>query len=209
MKDIKLSVVNAKNNSIKKTLRKWVNKAMEDPDVWQSGVDWYEEAQKFVEFVSKQYKIDSYIVACVLAILSPNNKWDRNKVDCIALIHAYIQGGAIAAMLVKVCTYSANKIKAIKVLDGMIELSTKSPKTHSFAMNVGLNSPEHITIDKWHIRACICSPKDGIVDVVESCTAAQYRRIEALTSEIAKEYHLKGYQVQAIIWVMIKKTWKR
>jgi len=76
-------------------------------------------------------------------------------------------------------------------------------------MNVGLNSPEHITVDKWHLRACVSKPSEGVVDAVESCTSAQYRRIEALTSKVAKEFGLKGYEAQAIIWVMIKKVWNR
>jgi hypothetical protein len=48
-----------------------------------------------------------------------------------------------------------------------------------------------------------------VFDAVESCTIAQYRRIEMLTSSVAQEYSLKGYEVQAIIWVMIKKIWNR
>jgi len=37
-------------------------------------------------------------------------------------------------------------------------------------MNVGRLSPEHITIDKWHIRACLCGVEEGKVDCSESIT---------------------------------------
>jgi len=76
-------------------------------------------------------------------------------------------------------------------------------------MNVGLNSAEHITIDKWHLRACLFGPEDGIKDCVESCTNVQYRRVEKITAKLAQEYNIKGFELQAIIWVTIKDAWNR
>ena len=76
-------------------------------------------------------------------------------------------------------------------------------------MNVGLLSPDHITIDKWHIRACLTQPKHGIVDTVETVTDKQYRRVEAITAQLAKSCGLKGYEFQAILWVAIKQKWNR
>ena len=58
-----------------------------------------------------------------------------------------------------------------------------------------------------HIRACLVKPKDGITETVETVTAKQYRRIEAITAQIAKESDLKGYELQAIVWVSIKESW--
>lgn len=40
-------------------------------------------------------------------------------------------------------------------------------------------------------------------------TTLQYRRIEKITSKIAKDNGLKGYELQAIIWVTIKNAWNR
>ena len=206
---MKRSVVSVGDLYIVNRLRKWLEQGIEDYLVFLQGKEWYKEAQEFVKYISDKYAVDAYVVACVVAILSPNNKWERNKIDAEALIKAFVESGAEGALLVKVCTYNPNKVKAVKVLCGEIELSTKSPKTHSFAMNVGLNSPEHITVDKWHLRACVSKPSEGVVDAVESCTATQYRRIEALTSKVAKEFGLKGYEAQAIIWVKIKKVRNR
>tara|TARA_R110000744_G_scaffold23967_2_gene60513 strand:+ start:239 stop:853 length:615 start_codon:yes stop_codon:yes gene_type:complete len=204
---MKLSVTKSDDLTIKNNLRMWIGEAMENPNLWNSGIDWYSEAQSFCENVSQDYFMSAYDVAVITAILSPNNKWERNKIDAITVIKAHKIG--LTSDKVKVCTYNANKIKAFDYLNGLVDLVRKSPKTHSFAMNVGLLSAEHITIDKWHLRACVCTPTDGVVDAVESCTMAQYRRIEMLTSSVAQEYHLKGYEIQAIIWVMIKKTWNR
>ena len=203
----KRSVAHLSDVQIKNRLKAWVHEAMEHRDVWNAGMEWYREAQDFVFATSLDYGFKRYEVACIVAILSPNNKWERNKLDTITVLKAYRAG--LGADQVKVCTYNANKQKAFDFLAGNVDLSYKSPKTHSFAMNVGLQSPEHITVDKWHLRACVGNPHEGIYQAVESCTAAQYRRIEHLTAEVAGHFNLKGYQAQAIIWVMIKKIWNR
>jgi len=44
---------------------------------------------------------------------------------------------------------------------------------------------------------------------VESVTIKQYRRIEQLTSMVAQEFDLKGYEFQAIVWITIKEAWGR
>ena len=204
---MKRTVTKISDREIKDNLRAWINEAINHEDVWNAGMDWYKEAQEFCEKTSCDYFMDSYDVAVVTAILSPNNRWERNKVDTITTIKAWKLGWEPDR--IKVCTYNANKQKAFDYLNGKVDLVRKSPKTHSFAMNVGLLSPEHITIDKWHLRACVGIPEEGVFDAVESCTIAQYRRIEMLTSSIAQEYKVKGYELQAIIWVMIKKIWNR
>ena len=53
----------------------------------------------------------------MLAALSPNNKWERNCIDAEHLIQAYIHGDEDDARNVSVCTYSAMKEKAIKILN--------------------------------------------------------------------------------------------
>ena len=173
----------------------------------KAGKSWYKDAQSFCKDTAKEYNLDSYIVASVVSALSPNNKWDRNKYDALQVIKGFLANKKPNE--IKVCTYNANKEKAFKILREGKKISSQSPKTHAFAMNVGLLSRDHITVDKWHLRACVCIPNDGIIDAVESCTALQYRRIEAITAKLAKRYRLKGYQLQAIIWVAIKENWNR
>lgn len=178
----------------------------------KAGLDWYSEAQGFVHQTYDDFKdliphLTKYIVAGIVSALSPNNRWERNKVDTITVLKAIVAG--LPPDSVKVCTYNPNKLKAFEIAKGDIEITSKSPKTHSFAMNVGLLSPDHITIDKHHLRACVTRPKDGIVDCMESCTANEYRRIESVTAELAHKLGYKGYELQAIIWVTIKRVWNR
>lgn len=200
----KRSIKNIKDKDVINKLKDWYTSASSKNI--RKGMQWYQEAQEFCKYLNDKYGIDLYVCAAVVSCLSPNNKWERNKVDAEAVIVAFING--INPENIKVCTYNRNKLKAFRVLNGEM-IAESSPKTHAFAMNVGRLSSEHITIDKWHIRACLCGIDEGAVDCVESITAKQYRRIEQITSMVAKEFGLKGYELQAIIWVTIKQAWNR
>jgi len=202
---MKRSVTQLTDKEIYRYLHNWFADSTQQER--EDGVLWYKEAQMFTNYVSDTYGIDRYKVAGVISALSPNNKWERNKYDAVTVIKAYLAD--LSPDDVKVCTYNANKKKAFDILRGSTEITAKSPKTHSFAMNVGLMSPDHITIDKWHLRACVTFSKDGIVDCMESCTAVQYRRLEALTADVAHSLGYKGYELQAIIWLTIKRVWNR
>ena len=197
----------AKHNDreIIRNLQSWIDIATRKQ--MREGKAWYKEAQQFTRYLSKTHKVDRYIVAAVTSALSPNNKWERNKFDANSLIYAFMTGRSIDSF--KVCTYNANKRKAWAIMTDGAEIAAKSPKTHAFAMNIGRLSEKHVTIDKWHIRACLCKPSEDIVDTAESVTSAQYRRIEAITARLAEENKLKAYQLQAVIWVAIKQNWNR
>lgn len=187
------------------SLDRWLQHA--NVEQWKAGKAWYREAQTWCQETANDFGLDPYKVAGVLSALSPNNKWARNKEDAWNVCNANHYGEPQES--VKCCTYNANKRKAFAILADKVSLSEKSPKTHSFAMNVGLLSPDHITADKWHIRACLSRPEQGVTDTAESCTSAQYRRIEAVTVKLAHCHELKGYEAQAIIWVSIKDAWNR
>ena len=202
---MKRTIKETTDRKILNSLERWIESAT--PSQRYSGLHWYNEAQEWAKYLAETFGIDRYKSAAVISSLSPNNKWERNKVDAFNVCQAWKDGKT--ADDVKVCTYGANKRKAFAILDGDTEITAKSPKTHAFAANVGLLAADFVTVDKWHIRACLCSPKEGVKDSVESCTPAQYRRIEALTLKLARKYGLKGYEVQAVIWVSIKDNWGR
>jgi len=199
------TIKEATDRKILNCLERWLEKAT--PEQRYNGLRWYNEAQDWAKYLSETFGIDRYKTAGVISALSPNNKWERNKVDAFNVCQAWKDGKT--AESVTVSTYGANKRKAFAILNGDTEITAKSPKTHAFAANVGLLASDFVTVDIWHIRACLCSPKEGIKDSVESCTPAQYRRLEAITLKLARKYGLKGYELQAIIWVTIKEAWGR
>ena len=201
-----MGIVQLSNTKIKNSLIRWFDNATIDDML--NGVSWYDEPQKFAKETASNYCLDRYTVAGIISALSPNNKWERNKIDTIAVIEASMYGASPDS--VKVCTYNNNKLKAFRIMKGFDIITEQSPKTHSFAMNIGLLSPAHVTIDKWHLRACQCNPCDDPTNTLqETCSPLQYRRIERITAELAKKYGYTGYQFQAIIWCAIKRTWNR
>lgn len=201
----KLTITKTTDLKIRNSLIRWYESSTENQRL--RGINWYFDAQRFVRLTAEEFKLDSYKVACVVSALSPNNKWERNMQDAITVIKAHRD--KVSPKKVKVCTYDANKLKAFGILSGSVELKDVSPKTHSFAMNMALLSDTHVTIDKWHIRACLCHPSKGVTNCVESVTRAQYQRIEAITARIAQEYRVSAYQFQAIVWLTIKENWGR
>jgi len=81
------------------------------------GETWYPAAHKVAKQLAKTYGVHEAEAAGVIAALSPRNKWERNLQDAESLIAAYVAGGAEAAMLTKVCTFTGNKAKAVKILE--------------------------------------------------------------------------------------------
>ena len=192
-----------KDATILRNLRGWLSLAT--PDDIEAGLSWYRDAMEYAKYLSVEFNVSRKVAAGVISALSPNNKWERNKIDAFTVLQAVRDGQDPGS--VSVCTYGANKRKAFAIAMGNESILRKSPKTYAFAMNVGENSPDHVTVDKWHMRACLTSSRKW-VQVQESPTSMQYRRIERLTAQLARRRGFKGYELQAIIWVTIKNNWK-
>lgn len=199
---MKKSITKSENGTIKRNLRKWYRCATQDQKL--AGLRWYEDAQDHSKLIADTFDIDRYVSAQVISALSPNNKWNRNKIDAFNVVRCWKDGDDFES--VKVCTYSTNKQKAFDILNGKVSIEKTAPKTHSFGMNIGYLSPDHVTIDKWHIRACLCSPMEQS-KVVETLTEKHYKRVEKLTVELAREYNIKGYEFQAIVWIAVREGW--
>jgi len=52
---------------------------------YNEGLAWYSDAQKAAHDIAVKYDIAVYIVAAVIAALSPNNKWSRNVTNAATL----------------------------------------------------------------------------------------------------------------------------
>ena len=197
------TATDTKDAAITRNLRGWLDRATA-ADI-EAGKNWYREAMEYAAFLSVTFNVSRKVAAGVISALSPNNKWERNKIDAFTVLQAVRDG--LGPDSVRVCTYGANKRKAFAIATGDESILRKSPKTYAFAMNVGENSAEHVTVDKWHMRACLTSSRKRVT-VQESPTSIQYKRIERLTARLAKREGFKGYELQAIIWVTIKNNWE-
>ena len=81
----KLSVSNASDAQIKASLRAWIKGASNENK--QIGLEWYKDAQAFCNSLANEFDLPAYICASVVSMLSPNNKWERNKIDARAVIN--------------------------------------------------------------------------------------------------------------------------
>ena len=136
-----------KDATILRNLRGWLSLAT--PDDIEAGLSWYRDAMEYAKYLSVEFNVSRKVAAGVISALSPNNKWERNKIDAFTVLQAVRDGQDPGS--VSVCTYGANKRKAFAIAMGNESILRKSPKTYAFAMNVGENSPDHVTVDKWHM----------------------------------------------------------
>jgi hypothetical protein len=166
------------------------------------GLTWYQRANLAATRLADQYEIAIDTAAGVIAALSPRNKWDRNLIDAENLIATFVAAGADACEEVKVCTFGANKKKAVQILiwaaqGDIIKEFLSGPKLIEF-------------------YSCIIGEDDVCIDghaysiwFGDRVTLAKVPSIgKKLREEIKKDYlavakknNLKGYEVQAITWV--------
>ena len=104
--------------------------------------------------------------------------------------------------------YDANKLKAFAIAQGTREIEPKSRKTYSFARNVDALDRAHVTVDKWHMRACQTTSKQP-KEVRTQVTANQYDAVAEETCKVAREMGVDGHVLQAAVWVAIRNRWSR
>jgi hypothetical protein len=168
-----------------------------DSDI-KSGISWYGEANGFCQTMRAKYGIDERIVASVVSALSPRNKWATNLKDAENVIKAHKNNVRPEDM--KVSTFHSNKFKAFALLDGKLEITNDSRKTFAFVKNVGELDESRVTVDVWHLRACFGKTIETGVGKLA------YDQIEKLTIKKACEVGLKGFEYQAIIWLVAQKN---
>lgn len=161
------------------------------------GKKWYTDANEFCKGAYKLYdgKFSHQTIVGVLSALSPRNKWAQNKIDTIKVLDAVCEGKD--ATEIKVCTFHSNKFKAFEIAKGEQFITLDSRKTFSFVQNIAELNPNFVTIDVWHLRACFYKTKGSIGKIA-------YEQIEKLTIKQAEKLGLKGYEYQAILWLVIQ-----
>ena len=178
----------------------------------QDGITWYPAAKAIAAQLAERYEITETTAIGVIAALSPRNRWERNVQDADALIAAYVAGGAEQARLTKVCTFGANKEKAIRILaneQSTIEYVRRDdvlailsgPKLREFASCIA-GLPD-CCID-GHAFCIWAANRTGLADV-PAIGVKLRREIKADYQAAADELGLTPSACQAITWV----TWRR
>ena len=184
------------------------------------GEIWYKVANKSCGAIAKKTQMHSAIVVGVLSALSPNNKWERNIIDTENICMAYKSD--IPLDEVKVCTYNANKQKAIKILGildkGSMDLENdireilNGNKVKAFFKCIHNYETNKTTVCiDGHAKAIYIGEKFALSSNSSNVTNKQYRIISQAYIDATKEINESEgtsylpYQIQAITWV----AWRR
>ena len=171
------------------------------------GQAWYSTAEAIAQRLGIRYGIHEAEAAGVIAALSPRNKWKRNVQDAEALISAYVAVGAEQAMLTKVCTFTNNKKKAVRILsagvltDADVLEILSGPKLKEFYSCI--RGIADICID-GHAFCIWNGGRTGLADV-PAIGVKLRREIKADYAQAAEDLGLTAAALQAITWV----AWRR
>lgn len=176
---------------------------VEKPEQYQEGLQWYNVAHKFVLDLAQVYKLSIEQSAGIVAALSPQLSWARNKKITLQFC-AHMRQGNEETVLHLGAT-GPNARKAIRIWHGEKPLGVLGGmKVISFYHNLLLFS-SHVTIDRH--AACIAmfgdnGKKSGSValnDKLYVIIAEAYRKAADMIAETwGTEF--EAYTLQAIVW---------
>jgi membrane-bound lytic murein transglycosylase B len=176
-----------------------------DDDV-KAGIEWYARAKREANRISRKFKLPVSTVVGVMAALSPNNRWERNKVDAFNMCSAYAEGLGIDTF--KVSTYNSMKDKAWSILvdqltdDDDILIRLNGQKIRSFYSNImGL---DEVTVD-GHALNIARGYREGLTSDKTNIGVKMYRELQAAYVRAAARAGIKPHEMQAVTWTV----WKR
>ena len=169
------------------------------------GKSWYNDAQEYSRILSVKYNVSMPLVASVIAALSPRNRWERNKIDAENVISHVFNG----TTLQKVAVFNAMKNKALSLCKEMTHEERlkilNGIKIQSFYCNI-IGDESRVTIDTWIDLAY--SGEYKAVKERNALTLGRYRIIEKDIKKLAKQYNMKAYELQAIVWLQFQEQVK-
>lgn len=172
-----------------------------------NGMAWYARANELAIELCRQYPVSLYQAAGVIAALSPRNKWERNVADAENLIRVWsIDPESVDS--VKVCTFGANKAKAIAILTaqgadgGDVRSILSGPKLIEF-FNCIMAEGDDVCIDGhaysiWAGDRITLANVPAIGKKLRATIKADYRAA-------AQEAKITAAEMQAVTWC----AWRR
>ena len=173
----------------------------------QDGINWYPNARQIARGLAERHDITLPQAIGVIAALSPRNRWERNVQDADSLITAFQAGGAEQAQLTKVCTFGANKAKAIRILQDPyaqhdeVRVILSGPKLQEFYTCIADGTD--VCID-GHAFCIWAANRTGLKDV-PAIGVKLRREIKADYLSAAKELGITPSACQAITWVTYRR----
>jgi len=167
------------------------------------GLNWYVDAHNYASNLAALYDTTLDKVAGMIAALSPQNKWDTNKIGAANLLEAYQNGDDYWS--VKVSTFNDGKGKAINImLDYGKPLEIiKGNKTRNFYRNI-LNpyDSNFVTVDRHAVSVAL---GERVTDANKIryyvSTDKRYLQMVEYYKIAANQVNLLPCQIQAVTWV--------
>ena len=181
-------------------IRKWYDLAT--PAQIADGLTWYDAARLLAVKLSAQYGVSVIQAAQVISVLSPQKKWDANKREAIAIFNQHFNG--IAPALGYFAT-RATIAECHNIIAGVFAIPRKRVKTYSFADNIAYSDSIEITVDRHALRVAY-DDKSATIDKVG---INDYKHARIAYQQIADSLGLKGYQLQAVTWLVYKSVVNR
>ena len=189
------------------------------PEDVAHGIAWYAEAYEQCRIMADRYDLPIYIVAGVVAALSPNNRWSTNVTNAYDLINAWNKDDTPDK--VSVCTYNAMKLKAWSILREMPDRYEENDTLIVDEVKTILNGKKIVcfyenimgddtcTID-GHARNIAYNERVNLTDNKTSIGVKEYANLQDAYRIAASRCRvngrrLKAYELQAITWV----TWRK
>lgn len=162
----------------------------------EQGLQWYSRAEQLAEALAAGTPYSTRQTAGVIAALSPRMSWPVNVGAATTLVNAAARGREDAPL---VAGFEANREKAWAILtdgyDNPLDV-LGGPKVTSFYRNL-IGDLDAVTVDVWAARAA--GEDRG------SFTPKQYERIADAYREVAKLLDIPPRNVQAAVWVTIRR----
>lgn len=165
---------------------------------WEQGKNWYDDAHKEAKRIAKDYEIELEQAAGIIAVLSPMVEWRLN----LRIARDFVRSKGRK----KGAGFYRNYQKALDILKRKDYSAIRGPKVTAFyetVLNPGMNHPP--VVDTHMIAGFYegVSYRDDL-HVVHG-NEERLQPIRTAIVELAQEYGLKVQEMQAVLWVVIKR----
>lgn len=181
----------------------------------QANRGWYNDANQFAQRIAEKYSMETFVVAGIIAAISPAVSWEQNKIDADRFIKRFKRTNDVPD---GICTtYKKNVLKALKI--AMTDVSNadlaineiylillgkqkQGNKTANFYMNIAFpKHREYVTIDRHAYRVAMGEENGrGAIRV----NIGVYREVAIAYKKASEQTTLTVVELQAVVWCKYK-----
>ncbi len=182
---------------------------------FQEGMNWYQMVHTFASGLATKYGINQESASAIIAVLSPQLRWDKNELAAIAICNGEIPIGVLKLSVAKAQALFANA-KSSNPLS-IWDVNATSPKGNSIKAIGGLKvtsfahniitpfDKTYVTCDSHMLEAYL-----GRTATTNELSALGrrkvYNEVSNAIKKAAKKAGLLPLDFQAVVWMVQKET---